>query len=126
MITIQTEKPVYSNAGGKKTKEEKQASRKKFLEQSQNIYSKGKETGILGGLENLFLGAGKGQGQGGGMTTGGGTNTGGGGDGGGDGGGGGEKKAMNPALKWGLIIGGVAVVGVAVWYFGFRNKSKNA
>jgi hypothetical protein len=33
---------------------------------------------------------------------------------------------MNPALKWGLIIGGVAVVGVAVWYFGFRNKSKNA
>ena len=86
MITIETQKPVYSNAGGKKTKEEKQASRKKFLEQSQNIYSKGKDTGILGGLENLFLGAGKGQGQGGGMTTGGGPNTGGGGDGGGDGG----------------------------------------
>lgn len=119
MITIETQKPVYSNVGGK-TKEEKKASRQRFLEKTQNVYSKGKDSGLLSGIENLFLGAGKGQAQGqtgvadkitGDQIPVGDSN---------------EKKPMNPALKWGLIIGGVAVVGVAVWYFGFRNKSKTA
>jgi len=111
MIVVETKKPVYSNAGGK-TKEEKKASRQKFLEKSRNIYSKGKDTGLLAGVENLFLGAGRNQAQGDQIA-------------------GNElpvddkpaKEPMNPALKWGLIIGGVAVVGVAVWYFGFRKKS---
>lgn len=113
MIDVETTRPVYSNAGGK-TKEEKKANRQKFLEQSRGIYQKGKDSGILAGVENLFLGAGKNQGE---MT--------------GDKFAGDKlpvddkpaKEPMKPALKWGLIIGGVAVVGLAVYYFGFRKKS---
>lgn len=112
MIVIETKKPVYSNSTGR-TKEEKQARRQKFLEQSRNIYTKGKDTGLLAGVENLFLGAGRNQPQGGDVLAGNqipvGTTP--------------EREPMNPALKWGLIIGGVAVVGVAVWYFGFRKKT---
>jgi LPXTG-motif cell wall-anchored protein len=31
---------------------------------------------------------------------------------------------MNKYLKWSLIIGGVALVGFGVYYFGFRKKAK--
>ena len=113
MISVETQRPVFSNAGGK-TKEEKKARRQQFLEKSRNVYTKGKDTGILSGIENLFLGAGKSQPSndplaGDQLPI-------------GDDQSGKGKQPMNPALKWGLIIGGVAVVGVAVWYFGFRKK----
>jgi hypothetical protein len=111
MITIETQKPVYSNLGGK-TKEQKQATRQKALDKSRAIYSKGKETGILAGFENLFMGNKNPMGSADTYT----------GDKPPVDDKSGDKKPMNPALKWGLIVGGVAVVGVAVWYFGFRTK----
>jgi len=112
MITIETKKPVYSNAGGK-TPEQKKANRQKALDQTRKIYTKGKETGILAGVENLFLGNKNPMGSADTYS----------GDGSGsDDKSGKDKTPMNPALKWGLIVGGVAVVGVAVWYFGFRTK----
>jgi hypothetical protein len=32
---------------------------------------------------------------------------------------------MNPYLMWGLIIGGVAITGFAVYWFGFRKKASS-
>jgi len=111
MITIETQKPVYSNLGGK-TKEQKQANRQKALDKTRKVYSKGKETGILGGLENLFLGNQNTMGSADTYT----------GDKPPVDDKSGAKPPMNSSLKWGLIVGGVAVVSVAVWYFGFRTK----
>lgn len=33
------------------------------------------------------------------------------------------KKPMNKYLKWGLIVGGVALVGFSVYYFGVKKKA---
>jgi len=118
MITVETNKPVYSNAKGEKTAEEKKALRAKRYESVKNLYQKGKESGLLSSLENLALNVGQPAGQGTRgevigkeqyvVDTGKGKDD--------------EKKPMNPYLKWGLIIGGVALTGFAVYWFGFRKK----
>ena len=124
MITVETNKPVYSNAKGKEkttlTPEEKKAKQAKQYETAKGIYMKGKESGLLSAIENLALNVGTPAGQGGGkmptgqidysVDTGGGTPP------------ADDKKPMNPYLKWGLIIGGVAITGFAVYWFGFRKK----
>jgi len=110
MITIETSKPVFSNAGGK-TAEQKKASREQARTKAQGLYGKAKDSGLLASLENLALGAGKKAD---------------------DGGLGGkqeyvpdttldQKKPMNAYLKWGLIFGGVALTGVAI-FFAMRKK----
>ena len=108
MISVETINPVYSNAGGK-TPEEKAKNRAKAWEKSKHVYGKAKESGLLQGLENLVLK----QGQ---PDVSGGVNdmpppppepT---------------KEPMSKGLKIGLIIGGVAVVGFAVYWFAIRKK----
>ena len=123
MITVETNKPVYSNLKGKGlTAEEKKARRTKQYESAKNIYGKAKDSGLLSAIENLALNVGNR--SGGGMTGGGNiqNQT-----------GGGEfmgneqkvKEKMNPYLMWGLIIGGVAITGFAVYWFGFRKKARS-
>lgn len=124
MITVETNKPVYSNLKGKGlTAEEKKARRTKQYESAKNIYGKAKDSGLLSAIENLALNVGNR--SGGGIT--GGTNT-------QNQLGGGEfmgneqqvkDNKMNPYLMWGLIIGGVAITGFAVYWFGFRKKASS-
>jgi hypothetical protein len=108
MISVETINPVYSNAGGK-TPEEKAKNRAKAFDKAKQVYGKAKETGLLQGLENLALQQGK------------------------DAGTGGSdmppppppppaKEPMSKTLKIGLIVGGVAVVGFAVYWFAIRKK----
>lgn len=64
MIEVQTDRPVYSNAKGGKTKlfnknlteEQKLARKKRLTEKAKGLYGKAKESGILSSLENLALG----------------------------------------------------------------------
>lgn len=107
MIQVETTRPVFSNL----TAEEKKARNQKIAEKSRGIYTKAKESGILSGLENLYLKKGTG-------TTDMGTNF--------------NplpivdqppvKEPMSKTTK-GILIGvGVLAVGVAVWYFAIRKK----
>jgi len=64
MIEVQTDRPVYSNAKGGKTRlfnkklteDQKLARKKRLTEKAKGIYGKAKESGILSSLENLALG----------------------------------------------------------------------
>ena len=123
MITVETTKPVYSNAKGKTlTAEEKKARRTRQYESAKNVYGRAKDSGLLSALENIGLNIGNKSGGGTQNQTGGGTQN--------QTGGGefiptDEKKPMNPYLMWGLIIGGVAITGFAVYWFGFRKKASS-
>ena len=110
MISVETKNPVYSNLGGK-TAEQKKESRAKAWEKTKQVYGKAKDSGLLQSLENLAL-----QKGGSGSTdmnanvtlpdpnaT-------------------QQKPPMNPYLKWGLIIGGVALTGFAVYWFAIRKS----
>ena len=112
MISVETTNPVFSNAGGK-TPEQKKQARDKAWETTKTVYGKAKESGLLQSLENLAL-----KGKGTGTTT---TDAnlnqflpdpnavk--------------EKEPMNKTLKIGLIVGGVAIVGFAVYWFAIRKK----
>jgi hypothetical protein len=120
MITVETNQPVYSNAKGKTlTAEEKKARRTRQYESAKNVYGRAKDSGLLSALENIGLNIGNKSGGGTQNQTGGGefippppppTD---------------EKKPMNPYLMWGLIIGGVAITGFAVYWFGFRKKASS-
>ena len=113
MIVVETKDPVrYSNV----TAEEKKARRTKTGNRLQGALRKADESGLLQAGKNLLLGQG-----GAGTGTGTGTGT-------------GElpppppppapePKKMKPALKWGLIIGGLAVVGTIV-YMVLKKKAK--
>jgi hypothetical protein len=113
MISVETTNPVYSNLGGK-TPEQKKDARGKAWEKTKTGYEKAKESGLLQGIENLVLK------KGGSGTTDinanvtlpdpNATN---------------EKKPMSKTLKIGLIVGGVAIVGFAVYWFAIR-KSPSA
>jgi len=123
MITVETNKPVYSNAKGKTlTAEEKKARRTRQYESAKNVYGRAKDSGLLSALENIGLNIGN-------KSTGGQQNQTGGGQQNQTGGGEfittDQKKPMNPYLMWGLIIGGVAVTGFAVYWFGFRKKASS-
>ena len=119
MITVETNKPVYSNLKGSTlTPEEKKARRTKQYESAKNVYGKAKESGLLSAIENIALNVGNKSQIG--------TNT--------QGSGSGTyvpemevkvQEGMNPYLKWGLIIGGVALTGFAVYWFGFRKKASS-
>jgi len=111
MIVVETKDPVrYSNL----TAEEKKARRTKTGNRFQSALRKADESGLLQAGKNLLLGQG-GAGSGAGM----GSNdmppppppppV--------------EDKKMKPALKWGLIIGGLAVVGV-IAYMVIKKKAK--
>jgi len=118
MLQVETEAPVFSNAIGDKlrnrlTPAQKEARRKRLGSKAKNVYSKAKESGILQGLENLALGSGTSQ-------QGGTTNT---------------PPIPEPAPEswWskktktqkGIIItSSLLVVGLSVWYFGFRKPVK--
>jgi|688.fasta_scaffold801440_1 hypothetical protein len=109
MIQVETTRPVFSNL----TAEEKKARNKKIGEKARGIYTKAKDSGILSGLENLYLKKGTGA-----SDT---SNT--------------NfnlpdpnlnvvppKEPMSKTTK-GILIGvGVLAVGVAVWYFAIRKK----
>lgn len=60
MIDVKTSRPVYSNAKGKKTADEKTATRQARLEKAKGLYGKAKESGLLQSLENLALQSGSG------------------------------------------------------------------
>lgn len=108
MIVVETKDPVrYSNV----TAEEKKARRTKTGNRLQGALRKADESGLLQAGKNLLLGQG-------GAGTGTGTSElppppppap--------------EPKKMKPALKWGLIIGGLAVVGTIV-YMVLKKKAK--
>lgn len=114
MIVVETKDPVrYSNV----TAEEKKARRTKTGNRLQGALRKADESGLLQAGKNLLLGQG---GAGTGTGTGAGTGTaefnpptptpt--------------EPTKMKPALKWGLIIGGIAVVGTIV-YMVLKKKVK--
>ena len=110
MIVVETKDPVrYSNV----TAEEKKARRIKTGNRLQGALRKADESGLLQAGKNLLLGQG----------------------GAGSGSGTGEfnpppppppptePKKMKPALKWGLIIDGLAVVGTIV-YMVLKKKAK--
>lgn len=108
MISVETINPVYSNLGGK-TPEQKKEAKTKAWEKTKQVYGKAKESGLLQSLENLALSKG---GSGGGGT--GGSNdvpppppppT---------------KEPMSKTTKTALIIGGIAIVGFAVYWFAIR------
>jgi hypothetical protein len=109
MLQVETDRPVFSNAiGDKLTPEQKEARRKRIGSKAKNIYSKAKESGVLQGLENLALGSATTQ-QG--ATT----NT--------------TPPPPAPETWWskktktqkGIIVTtSLLVVGLSVWYFGFR------
>jgi hypothetical protein len=120
MISVETARPVYSAFGGKDlTPEQKKERQKKRIEKAKQIYQTAKETGSLTALENIAMRAGAplapttDPNSGGGA--GGGTN--------GDPKGKGWSDLSTP-YKVGIIGGSILVVGLAVWYFGFRNKAK--
>jgi hypothetical protein len=110
MISVETNNPVFSNVGGK-TPEQKKEARGKAWEKTKNVYGKAKESGLLQSLENLAL---KGKGTGAtdmnatitlpdpNATT--------------------PKEPMSKGMKIGLIVGGVAIVGFAVYWFAIRKK----
>jgi hypothetical protein len=125
MITVETNQPVYSNAKGKTlTAEEKKARRTRQYESAKNVYGRAKDSGLLSALENIGLNIGNK--SGGGMTGGGNTqNQSGGGEFMGNDNQQLKDNKMNPYLMWGLIIGGVAVTGFAVYWFGFRKKASS-
>ena len=111
MISVETTNPVFSNAGGK-TPEQKKQARDKAWETTKNVYGKAKESGLLQSLENLAL-----KGKGTGTTTDMNTTitlpdpnavT--------------PKEPMSKGRKIGLIVGGVAIVGFAVYWFAIRKK----
>jgi hypothetical protein len=107
MIQVETTRPVFSNL----TAEEKKARNKQVGEKARGIYTKAKESGILSGLENLYLKKGTGATDMGNNfnplpitdpTP--------------------VKEPMSKTTK-GILIGvGVLAVGVAVWYFAIRKK----
>jgi len=113
MITVETKDPVvFSNADGdKKTK------RQERIAKLQERGKRWDEAGVFSALKNLALTP---KGETATTTT---TTV-------------GEtpvyevpavedtKQPMNKYLKWSLIIGGVALVGFGVYYFGFRKKAK--
>lgn len=115
MIQVETDRPVYSNAIGdglrkRLTPEQKEARRKRLGSKAKNVYSKAKESGILSGLENLALGnnpANSNQ-----------TNN--------------ELPPVAPTTSWWstqtkttktlIVTSSLLVVGLSVWYFGFRKS----
>jgi hypothetical protein len=110
MISVETKRPVYSNAGGK-TPEQKKDAKAKAWEKTKQVYGKAKESGLLQSLENLALqkgGSGSPDANVNAMLPDPNANT--------------QKEPMSKGLKIGLIIGGVAIVGFAVYWFGFRKK----
>ena len=113
MISVETKRPVYSNANGNLTPEEKKARRDKRIEKAKRLYQGAKETGTLTALENIAMRAGvplapptdfnpdanQNQNQ---------NNTARG------------WSSLTQGAKIGIIGGSVVIVGLAVWYFGFR------
>ena len=114
MISVETKRPVYSNAGGKElTPEEIKARKARRVERAKKLYQGAKETGTLSALENILMRSGVPLAP---TTEGGGA---------GQGAPGAEDKStgwssLSQGAKIGIIGGSIAVVGLAVWYFGFR------
>lgn len=106
MIQVETTRPVFSNL----TDAEKKARKKRLGDKAKGIYTKAKESGILAGIENLALGRSNAPADKGDMSAyqqpivdq--------------------SKTGMSKGLKTGLIVGGVLLLGVSVWYFVFRKK----
>lgn len=115
MISVETTRPVYSGFGGKDlTPEQKKERQKRRVEKAKQLYQAAKETGSLTALENIAMRAGAPLAP---PTD---TNTGGGGQGtDGDAKGKGWSNLSN-TTKIAIVGGSLLVVGVAVWYFGFR------
>jgi hypothetical protein len=56
MIYVKTDNPVrYSNAIGDR-REQRKAKRPERIQKARNVWQVGKDTGLLGGIENLLLG----------------------------------------------------------------------
>jgi hypothetical protein len=116
MISVETSRPVYSSFGGKDlTPEQKKERQKRRLEKAKQLYNAAKETGSLSAIENIAMRAGA-------PLTPTDTNT-----GGGDGGNDNDKdpkakgwSSLSNTTKISIVGGSLLVVGVAVWYFGFR------
>ena len=114
MISVETTRPVYSAFGGKDlTPEQKKERQKRRIERAKQLYQAAKETGSLSALENIAMRAGAPLAP---PTD---TNT--------DGGGGNENDPkgkgwsnLSNTTKIAIVGGSLLVVGVAVWYFGFR------
>lgn len=119
MIQVETARPVYSNFGSKNlTPEEKKARQKSRIEKAKKLYQAAKETGSLSAIENIAMRAGAPLAP---PTDGSGAGT------------GGQNLGQDKAKGWanlskeakiGIIGGSIAIVGLAVWYFGFRKPSK--
>jgi hypothetical protein len=120
MITVETKDPVvFSNANG-----DKKAKREERITKLQERGKRWDEAGVFSALKNLALtpkGENTTTSQGVVDTSGGGVLD--------------ENKPpippvddtpnkLKPWQKWSLIIGGVALVGYGVYYFGFRKKAK--
>lgn len=117
MIEVETKRPVFSNFGSKNlTPEEKKARQKERIEKAKKLYQAAKETGSLTAIENIAMRAGApitpptdggGSGQGAPAP---------------------EKSSgwanLSQGAKIGIIGGSVALLGLAVWYFGFRKPVK--
>lgn len=118
MISVETARPVYSNLGGKElTPEERKARKDRRIERAKKLYQGAKETGTLAALENIAMRSGAPLAP---PTDGGGA---------GQGAPGAEDKStgwssLSQGAKIGIIGGGILVVGLAVWYFGFRKPVK--
>ncbi len=115
MISVETTRPVYSGFGGKDlTPEQKKERQKRRIEKAKQLYQAAKETGSLSAIENIAMRAGAP------LAPAADPNTGGGGQGtDGDPKGKGWSN-LSQGAKIGIIGGSLLVVGVAVWYFGFR------
>jgi hypothetical protein len=112
MITVETNDPVkFSNL----TSEERKARRSKRRQRVQSTLQKADESGILTGVKNWLLGSQQATdipaninvGSGGNVPV----NT------------ANDKKPMNPALKWGLILGGTALA-IFIGYKVIKGSSK--
>lgn len=107
MISVETSRPVFSNAGGK-TADQKKEARAKAWEKAKTGYTKAKESGLLQGIENLVL---QNKGTSGGST--------------------GTfdvppppppaKEPMSMGMKIGIGVGVVAI-GFAIYWFAIRKK----
>ena len=117
MIQVETARPVYSNFGSKNiTPEEKKARQQSRIEKAKKLYQAAKETGSLSAIENIAMRAGAPIAP---PTEG----------GAGQGAPGSEDKAtgwanLSKEVKIAIVGGSIAIVGLAVWYFGFRKPSK--
>jgi len=122
MITVETQRPVYSNANGASKvyqvpdgkggfKDATEAEYKKYRRSkawttAKNVYGKAKESGLLQATENLVLKQGSNEGAGGTELPPPPPQD--------------EKKPMSKTTKTILIVSGVAVVGFAIYWFAIR------